>query len=128
MSLNSIVGAVVVVAVVVLLGLLAWTILHRQASPAQQVMRPEGLLPVADARLEKGERQGSLVTEQIEEMVKHKLAAYPDLGGVRLDFGTAADGGLEIWFGDVRYETVDQIPDARVRAAHSHTSLRETLT
>ena len=117
MSLNSIVGAVVVVAVVVLLGLLAWTILHRQASPAQQVMRPEGLLPVADVRLEKGERQASMAMEQIEEVAQRKLAAYPDLVGKCFDFGTAPDGGLEIWFDEVRYEAVDQIPDARVRAA-----------
>ena len=117
MPLETLGGAVALAAMVVLVALLAWTFFQRKAWPARMTKGPGGLRTVEDLSLEKGERQGSLVTEQIEEMVKHKLAAYPDLGGVRLDFGTAADGGLEIWFGDVRYGSVDQIPDARVREA-----------
>jgi len=117
MSLETLLGVVALAAMFVLVALLAWMFFHRKASPARMTKGPGGLRTAEDLSLEEGERQASLVTEQIEEMVKHKLAAYPDLGGVRLDFGTAADGGLEIWFGDVRYETVDQIPDARVRAA-----------
>jgi hypothetical protein len=117
MSLETLLGVVALAALVVLVALLAWTFFHRKASLARMTKGPGGLPTAEDLSLEEGERQASLVTEQIEEMVKHKLAAYPDLGGVRVDFGTAADGGLEIWFGDVRYETVDQIPDARVRAA-----------
>lgn len=115
MSADRLLGTVAIAAAVVLVALLVWALLHRKVSPARPTS-PSGPQS-AEVRLEKGERQGSLVTEQIEEMVQRRLASYPDLAGKRLDFGTAADGGLEIWFGDVRYETVEQIPDVRVRAA-----------
>ena len=61
----------------------------------------------------------SVVSEQIEEMVKQKLAQYPDLSAVRLDFGTGSDEALVIWVGDQRYQEVDQIPDERIRQAIS---------
>ena len=37
--------------------------------------------------------------------------------GLRVDFGTAHDGSLEIWVGEDRYTSVDSIPDERVRRA-----------
>lgn len=66
-----------------------------------------------------GERDqdASFSSELIEEMVKKKLAAYPDLRGTSFDFCTAPGGMLEIVFDERTYQDVDQIPDARVREA-----------
>ena len=72
-----------------------------------------------DAHLETGEEQASPISEQIEGMVRIRLAEYPDLAEQVIDFGTAADGSLEIWIADKRYINVDDIPDTRVRDAIS---------
>lgn len=72
---------------------------------------------VADVRVEEGERPSSLVAEQIEGMVKARLAADPELAGVRLDFGTAPDGSLEIWLDERAYTSVEAVPDPRIRQA-----------
>ncbi|MES0343446.1 MAG: hypothetical protein ABUK16_04945 [Anaerolineales bacterium] len=74
---------------------------------------------LSDAALENGEEQASPISEQIEGMVQIRLAEYPDLAGQVIDFGTAADGSLEVWIADKRYTNVDDIPDARVRDAIS---------
>jgi hypothetical protein len=34
-----------------------------------------------------------------------------------LDFGTAIDGSLEIWVDGERYNSVEEIPDERIRRA-----------
>ncbi len=74
---------------------------------------------VSDARYLAGERQASLVSEQIEEMVKKELDQFPDLAETKIDFGTAADGSLEIWVEDQKYTDVNTIPDQRIRKAVS---------
>ena len=63
------------------------------------------------------DQDASFSSEQIEEMVKAKLAAYPDLLGTQFDFRTTAGGMLEIIFGERSYQDVEQIPDERVRKA-----------
>jgi hypothetical protein len=75
------------------------------------------IMDVTDARYEPGERAAALVSEQIEEMVKQKLAGYPDLNKLKIDFGTAPDGSLEIWVGETKYNSVDAIADSRIRDA-----------
>jgi hypothetical protein len=64
-----------------------------------------------------GEFVAAPASEAIEKMVNQHLAADPGLSGTRVDFGTAADGSLEIWVGDERYVSVDDIRDARIRQA-----------
>jgi hypothetical protein len=59
----------------------------------------------------------SFSSEKIEEMVKARLAEYPDLLQTHFDFRTSSDGMLEIVFGERTYQDVDQIPDDRVRQA-----------
>lgn len=76
---------------------------------------PASLKMVEGARLDKGERRASLVSEQIEELVRSRMAQRPELAGRRIDFATAADGGLEIWVDDVAYRSVNEIPDPRIR-------------
>ena len=70
-----------------------------------------------DRKDDEGDVSASLSSEQIEEMVKAKLAAFPDLQETQFDFRTSADGMLEIVFGERTYQDVDQIPDERVRTA-----------
>jgi len=63
------------------------------------------------------ELEAAVVSEAIEDLVNRKLAEMPALAGRRVDFGTAADGSLEIWVGDERYASVDAIRDPRIRQA-----------
>ena len=71
--------------------------------------------PVGDPEGE--EHQAAAASEAIEELVNLKLAKIPGLAGTRIDFGSAADGSLEIWIGDQRYTSIDEIPDQRIRQA-----------
>ena len=70
--------------------------------------------PQAGAR--EGERLAAASSEAIEELANQALAKA-GLTGLRVDFGTAHDGSLEIWIGEDRYTSVDSIPDERVRRA-----------
>jgi hypothetical protein len=117
MPLDTVLGFAALAAVTFLIVALVWTVLRRRGATGTLGERVEGVGVVGEGHSEDGERLASPVSEQIEEAAQRKLAGYPDLAGKRLDFGTAGDGSLEIWFDDVRYESVDQIPDARVREA-----------
>lgn len=64
-----------------------------------------------------GERAASTAIERIEEQANQTLSRTAGLEGTRLDFGTAADGSLEIWVDDRRYDSLGDIPDARIRKA-----------
>jgi hypothetical protein len=103
------------VGIVILLGIRKASGLRTRSADTSPLDRLEPLLP--DAHLDKGEAQASPISEQIEGMVQKRLAAYPDLAEQMVDFGSAADGSLEIWIADKRYISVDDIPDARVREA-----------
>jgi hypothetical protein len=70
-----------------------------------------------DARIEDYERPSTIAAEQIEEMVKRKLAQYPDLSDTVLDFGTMPDGTIDIWVNKKQYDDVGDIPDERIRQA-----------
>ena len=72
---------------------------------------------VEQAVIAPGERASSLVSEQIEQMVIDRLRQYPDLAGIKLDFGTMPDGTIDIWVGDVQYDDPADIPDERIRQA-----------
>jgi hypothetical protein len=52
-------------------------------------------------------------------MVKQRLASYPYLADVKLDFATGPDESLVIWVNDQSYINIDRIPDDRMRAAIS---------
>lgn len=63
------------------------------------------------------ERQAAAASEAIEDLVNQRLAAIPGLATTRVDFGTLPDGSLEIWVGDERYTSVEDIRDQRIRQA-----------
>ena len=103
--------------VFILLALIIWRRGSRKRSVAQQDEAEihARMAGITDATLDTGERQASMISEQIEEMVKMDLAQYPDLSDVSIDFGTGEDGGLEIWIDGERYSEVSSIPDDRIR-------------
>ena len=65
------------------------------------------------------EEIASPAAETIEALAQEKLNKYSDLAGLRLDFGTASSGDLEIWVGSDRYSSIEGIPDERIRRAIS---------
>lgn len=73
--------------------------------------------PVVDLMKEPGEFKASIVSEKIEDLAQKTLADNPSLVDVDLDFETAADGSLRIWVDGEVYDTVDAIPDGRIRQA-----------
>jgi hypothetical protein len=112
-SLLFIVGAVIVVALLVIA---VFALMTRRATSGPKPA-PASDQWVAEARSEAGERPSALVSEEIEELTRAKLVAYPDLARAKLDFATAADGTLEIWVDQTHYHSVDEVPDPRLRQA-----------
>ncbi|MGA9532501.1 MAG: hypothetical protein WBR18_07275 [Anaerolineales bacterium] len=104
-----------VVIIVVLLAL--WRINVRRQIEKMPPATPPGMGAVRQAVIDPGEQEASLVSEQIESMVQAELAAYPELADAHLDFGTAADGSLVIWFQGEKYVGADQVPEPRLRQA-----------
>jgi hypothetical protein len=98
-------GVVLIVAGLLLSG--------RQSSMRQAPESPSsGAAPAAGEEL-----QATPISEAVEDLVNQRLATIPDLAHTRLDFGSAADGSLEIWIGDSRYTSIEAIPDPRIRQA-----------
>jgi hypothetical protein len=73
--------------------------------------------PVMAVTSEPGEQVASLAAEQIEQMARARLAAYPDLANITLDFGTMPDGTIDVWVDGEQYDDPQNVPDARIRAA-----------
>lgn len=111
--------AALVIGIVLLLVILAVVVRRRSAEIEDSADPPESFGAVSDAKYEAGELPASLVSEQIEEMVRKQLAAYPDLAELKLDFATGPDESLVIWVNDQKYADVSQIPDHRIRSAVS---------
>jgi hypothetical protein len=119
---GSIAFVALVVVIVVALLLVFLSVAIRSGGrflQSREVKRPSqtpgSLRMVEGARLEKGERRASIVSEQIEEAVRTRMARDPSLALRRIDFATGADGGLEIWLDEVAYRSVSEIPDPRIR-------------
>jgi hypothetical protein len=104
----------IMIALVLIVALMAWFIGTRQSHVK---MSDEIREQIADARIDPGEMEASTVAEQIEEMVRRALAAYPDLADAQLDFATAADETLHIWVRGQEYTAVEAIPDSRIQTA-----------
>jgi hypothetical protein len=62
-----------------------------------------------------GEGLAPAFVEQIEDIVHARLSQDPALAAVRVDFGTAPDGQLEIIVDGENYMNVCDIPDDRLR-------------
>jgi hypothetical protein len=116
MEIRTLVILFVVILVMVVILLVIWPMRIRRRF-ASRSMISQFLEAISVAKPETDEFVASPVSEEIETLVRHKLASYADLADLKIDFGTAADGSLQIWLGDECYEAVESIPDARIRAA-----------
>lgn len=56
-----------------------------------------------------GEQLAAPFAEQIEDLVRAKINADPALKNLKVDLGTAPDGGLEIWVDKVKYANVEAL-------------------
>ena len=64
---------------------------------------------------DKGEKVASPFAEQIEDIIRARLNAIPELASVKVDFGTLPDGGLDICINGKSYTDINQIPDKQIR-------------
>ena len=121
MDFSNVVGllAALLIGIVILAVIWAMVVRRKTAQVEAGEVPPESLSAVSEAKIEADELPASLVGEQIEEMVKQRLASYPDLADVKLDFATGPDESLVIWVNDQSYTDIDRIPDDRMRAAIS---------
>ncbi len=66
---------------------------------------------------EVGERMAAPFAEQIEDILRVKLAKDPYLKQFEIDLGTSQDGGLEIWVNGQVYNEIEALPDKRLKRA-----------
>ncbi len=88
---------------------------RRAVSDASDGSAPGWVGSMRESPTSAGERIASPISEVIEEMVQQRMAGDPSLQGLKIDFGTSADGALEIWIDAERYSNVDDIRDSRIR-------------
>jgi hypothetical protein len=110
-----------VVTVLITLGALVvlfivWNLIVRRRRQVQ-FHTPASLDDVSSAKIEGSEYRSSLVSEEIEERVKQILKEEGTNLEDEVDFGTASDGSLRIWYKEQAYSEPDEIPDATVRDA-----------
>ena len=121
MVFSGVVGLLAALLVGLVLLLVIWAIVVRRRTVEIEAGKvpPESLGAVSEAKIEADELPAALVSEQIEEMVKQRLASYSDLADVKLDFATGPDESLVIWVNDQSYSDIEKIPDHRIRSAIS---------
>ncbi|HET9911603.1 MAG TPA: hypothetical protein VFQ13_06930 [Anaerolineales bacterium] len=131
-------GLIIIVVVVVVIMLVIWVLLLRNSRRVNLTRPPEGEKPkwmsttppaetmsatqaegegITLYNYDKGENVAAPFAEQIEDILKAQMSSDPYLRSLVVDFGTSADGGLEIRVGDDRYTSIEQIPDLRLREA-----------
>ncbi len=64
---------------------------------------------------DEGEKVAAPFAEQIEDILRAKAENDPYLKSLDIDFGTAADGGLEIWVNGTKYDGVASLPDEKLK-------------
>ncbi len=64
---------------------------------------------------DEGEKLAAPFAEQIEDILRAKAESDPYLKSFDIDFGTAPDGGLEIWVNGTKYEGVASLPDEKLK-------------
>jgi hypothetical protein len=61
------------------------------------------------------ERLAAPFAEQIEAIIQAWIEKRPELQHYKLDFGTAPDGGLEIWIDAKKFADVNALPDENLK-------------
>lgn len=64
---------------------------------------------------DEGEKLAAPFAEQIEDVLRAKAANDPYLKSFNIDFGTSADGGLDIWVNGEKYNGVASLPDEKLK-------------
>ncbi len=64
---------------------------------------------------DEGEKVAAPFAEQIEDILRAKAENDPYLKSLDIDFGTAEDGGLEIWVNETKYDGVASLPDEKLK-------------
>lgn len=64
---------------------------------------------------DEGEKLAAPFAEQIEDVLRAKAESDPYLKSFDIDFGTATDGGLEIWVNGEKYNGVASLPDEQLK-------------
>ena len=64
---------------------------------------------------DEGEKVATPFAEQIEDVLRAKVESDPYLKSFTIDFGTAADGGLEIWVNGEKHDGVANLPDEQLK-------------
>lgn len=64
-----------------------------------------------------GEKLAAPFAEQIEDILQNLMESDPQLKKFKVDFGTAPDGGLEVWVDGKPYREIKDIPEEAIRAA-----------
>jgi hypothetical protein len=103
-----------IVGVVMLAALLAAVGFQRLRARGMNPAQPGRPRPESGSQAQ-AERQASAAAEALQVIVRRRMAADPAFAGQSLDFGTAADGSLEIWLGENSFAGVDHVPDPRLR-------------
>jgi hypothetical protein len=62
-----------------------------------------------------GERLASAFAEQIEDILRARLAADPLLGKFKVDLGTSENNELEFWVNGEKYASIDELPDEALK-------------
>lgn len=73
--------------------------------------------PAAVFDTDVGEAIAAPFVEQIEDILQAQLARDPALSAYQVDFGSSADGSLQIWVNGTLYHEVSAIPDGHLQAA-----------
>lgn len=64
---------------------------------------------------DEGEHLAAPFAEQIEDILRAKLGSEPAFKDVQIDFGTSPDGALEIWVNGEKFESLDKLPDEKLK-------------
>jgi hypothetical protein len=64
---------------------------------------------------DEGEKVAAPFAEQIEDVLRARVENDPYLKSFDIDFGTAPDGGLEIWMNGEKYNGVASLPDEKMK-------------
>jgi hypothetical protein len=115
-ELSDLVITVLVTLGALILLFIAWNLIVRRRRELQ-FHTPASLDDVSEAKIEGSEFRASLISEEIEERVKKILQEEGSSLAEEIDFGTASDGSLRIWYKDQAYSSPDEIPDEVIRTA-----------
>jgi hypothetical protein len=64
-----------------------------------------------------GEQLASPFAEQIEDILRARLAADSRLSRFKVDLGTSENNELEFWVNEKKYNSVDELPDEDLKKA-----------